>query len=122
MIRAGLGGPPVRLAAGADQPLQFVHVEDVAEGLIAAFAAPRLSRAAYNLNGGEVLTIAAIADLVRAAMPAAPIDLGPGLLPDTDRQGPMRLDAIAADLAWSPRRRLEAGIADYAKWLGTHAV
>ena len=122
MIRSGLGGEPYRLAQGADHALQFVHVEDVAEALIAAFDAPGTIGPAYNINGAEVLTVEAIAQLVREIVPAARIDVGGGMLDDTDQQGPMRLGAAAADFGWAPRRRLREGIAGYAEWLRTHAI
>lgn len=120
MIRSGFGGQPFRLARGADQPLQFVHVDDVADALLAALDAAGPLRPAYNINGAEVMSVTGIADLVRAAVPEARIEIGGGMLDDTDQQGTMLLDAAAADLGWTPHHRLEAGIAAYVEWLRTH--
>ncbi|MET0747443.1 MAG: NAD(P)-dependent oxidoreductase [Rhizobium sp.] len=117
MIRSGYGAPPYQLANGADQMLQFVHVDDVAAAMIAAFEAPVLPRAAYNINGAEPLSLAAIAAIVRQSVPDAKIGLGPGPLPDTDRQGPMVLDAAADDFGWRPAVAFHEGVSRYADWL-----
>ncbi len=122
MIRSGLDGPPFTLPEGADHALHFVHVDDVVDALIAAFDAPSLPRAAYNINGPEVLTLGAIAEIVRGRLPAARIEIGPGLLPSTDVQSPMSLAAAGADLGWHPRIDLAAGIGGYADWLRTNAL
>ena len=117
MIRSGLDGGAYALERGADQRLQFVHVEDVAEALIAAFEAPSLPRPAYNINGTERLSIAQIAAVVQRRLPTARLAIGPGPLDDTDRQGPMLLDAAVRDLGWRPRIGFEAGVAVYVDWL-----
>jgi nucleoside-diphosphate-sugar epimerase len=121
MIRSGLDGPLFALPEGADHVLQFVHVEDVVDALIAAFDAPSLPRVAYNINGPKALSLGAIADVVRAAVPAAQMHIGPGLLPDTDVQAPMALTAAAEDLGWQPRIDLATGVRLYADWLRTNA-
>ena len=122
MIRSGLGGAPFALERGGDQRLQFVHVEDVAEALIAAFEAPSLPRAAYNVNGADRLSIAEIAAVVRRSLPTARLAIGPGPLADTDRQGPILLDAAARDFGWRPRIGFEAGVSAYVDWLRANEV
>ena len=120
MIRSASDGPPVSLDHGAEHALQFVHVEDVVTGIITAFDTPRLTAVAYNINGDAVLALGDIAARVKAMLPAAKIAIGPGMLPNTDIQGPMSLQAAAADLAWRPRVSFEDGLAGYAEWLATH--
>ncbi len=122
MIRSGLGGPAFALARGADQRLQFVHVEDVADALIAAFEAPSLRCPAYNVNGTEVLSIADIAAVVQRHLPEARLAIGPGLLDDTDQQGEMLLEAAARDLGWRSRVTFEAGVTAYVDWLRSNEV
>jgi UDP-glucuronate 4-epimerase len=121
MIRSAFGGPRFMLAAGADHALQFVHVEDVADAIIAAFDAPVLVRAAYNINGSETLTLGAIASLVERLVPAANIAIGPGMLPETDSQPPMSLGAAQADIGWAPKITLAEGLRGYTDWLRTNA-
>jgi nucleoside-diphosphate-sugar epimerase len=120
MIRSGLDGPPFILPEGADHALQFVHVEDVVDALIAAFDAPSLPRTAYNINGPEVLTLGAIAAVVRGLVPAARIEIEAGLLPGTDVQAPMSVAAAGADLGWRPKIDLATGVGGYAGWLRTN--
>jgi nucleoside-diphosphate-sugar epimerase len=121
MIRSAFDGARFTLPQGADHALQFVHVEDVAEAIIAAFDAPGLARPAYNINGSEVLTLGAIAALVTQLVPAAEIAIGPGLLPETDVQPPMSLAAAEAELGWRPRITLAEGLRGYAAWLRGNA-
>ena len=121
MIRAALNGTRFVLPEGADHALQFVHVEDVADAIIAAFDAPALPLPAYNINGSEALTLGDIASVVRTVLPGAEIEIGPGMLPETDIQPPMSLAAAEADFGWRPRITLAEGIGRYADWLRTHA-
>ena len=121
MIRSAIDGTRFALTRGADHDLQFVHVDDVADAIIAAYDAPALVRSTYNVNGGEVLSLGAIAAMVRTMLPAADIEIGPGLLPETDSQPPMSLAAAEADFGWRPRITLAEGLQGYAGWLQTNA-
>ena len=121
MIRSGLGGPVYALERGADQRIQFVHVEDAADAIVAAYEAPTLPRPAYNVNGAEVLSVAEIGVLVERHLSSARLALGPGAMDDTDQQGPMRLEAAAEDLGWRPRLGFEASLVAYIDWLRTNA-
>jgi UDP-glucuronate 4-epimerase len=122
MIRSAIDGPAFNLEQGADHLLQYVHVDDVVAAVTAAYDAPRLKEVAYNVNGGEALTLGAIATSVRAVLPAAQISIRAGMLAETDIQGPMSLRAAAEDLSWQPQIGLTDGLRDYARWLATHSV
>jgi nucleoside-diphosphate-sugar epimerase len=50
--------------------------------------------------------------IVRAAIPDADIEIGPGLL-DLDQQGPYDISAAAAELGYEPQWSLEAGLNSY---------
>jgi UDP-glucuronate 4-epimerase len=120
MIRSAFDGTPFTLGEGADHALQFVHVDDVVDAVIAAFDAPAPARPAYNINGSAVMTLGVIAELVKDILPAAQIAVGAGLLPETDMQAPMSLDAARDDFGWQPRVALEDGLRGYADWLRTN--
>jgi UDP-glucuronate 4-epimerase len=120
MLRAGLDGGAMTLPFGAGQFVQFIHVDDIAGGLIAALDAPSLPRAAYNLTGPDRLPLPAIADAVRALLPAAAITLGPGRLPDEPEQALFSAEAARTDLGWAPRIGFPEGLRSYAEWLRHH--
>lgn len=120
MLRAGIGGGAMSLPFGAGQHVQFIHVDDVAAGLIAALDAPALPRAAYNLTGPDRMPLPAIADAVRGLFPAARITIGPGGLPEEPVQALFSARAAQEDLGWAPRIGFAEGLRSYADWLRQH--
>jgi nucleoside-diphosphate-sugar epimerase len=112
MIRAALDGEPYRLESGADQRFHFVHVDDVARATELAANAPSPRQRVYNITGGVHVRLAEAAGIVRAAIPDADIEVGPGLL-DLDQQGPYDISAAAAELGYEPQWSLEAGLNSY---------
>lgn len=120
MIAAALRGRPFRLLHGGDHRFQFVHVDDVTTAAIAAARVDGHAQAVYNITGGRQVSLFEAADLVRAAVPGAVIDVGPGHIPTLDRQGPYDLSAARRDLGYEPRWKLEDGVRAYATWLTDH--
>ncbi|MGN7871262.1 NAD-dependent epimerase/dehydratase family protein [Paracoccus sp. 22332] len=112
---------PYVIAEGGDHLLQFVHVDDVVEAVLAAWAAEALPSAAYNVNGAEVLSVRDICRMVAERHPAARIEVGSGTLPGSDVQGQMDLSLAARELGWSPRVSFSQGLTDYVEWLKDHA-
>jgi UDP-glucose 4-epimerase len=117
MIRAGLRGETFQLAAGGDHPFQFVHVEDVATAARLASTAATLAQPVYNVSGGDQITVADTARLLEQQIPGSRYDIGPGLLPQWDSQGPYDLTASKRDLGYAPAWLLERGLADLTDWL-----
>ncbi|MCB8881413.1 NAD(P)-dependent oxidoreductase [Acidisoma cellulosilytica] len=117
MIRSAFGGPAFHLPAGGDHALQFVHVNDVADAIIAAFDCDAPASTRYNVNGAAVLSLRDIAARITQFLPDARIDIGPGMLPETDIQGPMSLQAALRDFGWQPRIDFDRGLRSYAAWL-----
>ena len=108
---------------GADHRYNLVYVRDVANAAIAAVQAPMATaprQLGYNVSGPEHATLAEIADVVRAAFPGNPIEIGPGLDPTLDLQGHFSVAAAAADLGYVPSWPLERAIPDYGEWLAKH--
>ena len=116
ILDAALERRPVRLTAGADHPLHPVHVEDVARAVLAALDAPNPTGRIYDITGGERVTLEHMAALVRDRIPGADIELGPGHLPEPDRQGPIAITAADHELGYRPRWGLARGIDDYCTW------
>ncbi len=120
MMRSGLDGRPLTLDHDGSYPLQLVHVEDVATGLLALYDAAEAAGRAFNITGGTQTPISALADLVTAALPRAEIRFTPGKVLDADRQGLFSLSALQ-ELGCRPGVGLAEGIAGYADWLGRHS-
>jgi UDP-glucose 4-epimerase len=114
MIRAAAESVPFCLDAGALHRFQFVHVSDVARAAILASAKPALPQYVYNISGGEQLSLAEVADLVRSVFPAADISLGPGYLPGWDRQGQFDISAAERDFGYRPSISVADGIKEFA--------
>jgi nucleoside-diphosphate-sugar epimerase len=119
MIVPALRGEPYRLEKGGDHRFQFVRVEDVVSAAVLAADVVSPGRRVYNVTGGEQITLSQAAEIVRAAIPQADIEIGPGHL-HLDRQGPYDISAAERDLGYTPRWTVEDGIRDYVDWLRDH--
>jgi UDP-glucose 4-epimerase len=117
MIRAGLRGEVFRLEAGGEHPFQFVYVADVANAARLAASADTLPQPVYNVSGGHQITVAETARLLAERLPGSRYDIGPGFLPDGDRQGPYDLSASARDIGYTPAWTLERGLKSQIDWL-----
>lgn len=117
MIEDAQAGRSTRLSHGRAFPRQFIHVDDAVEALLAAHDAPSCPRPVYNATGGRFLSIDAVADLVKEAMPDANIAVADGPDPLDDHQHRFDISAVAEDLGFVPSRTLEEGIRSYADWL-----
>ncbi|MBC2774567.1 NAD(P)-dependent oxidoreductase [Rhizobium sp. AQ_MP] len=113
-------GERYAIDAGADQILQFVHVEDVVSAIIAALAAATLPFAAYNINGRETVRVGDMLGAIRRQLPGVTASIGPGPLPGADQQAPMSIEAARRDLGWEPSVPFPSGLAAYVDWLREH--
>ena len=117
MIRAGLRGEAFVLESGGDHPFQFVHVEDVATAARLASTTTTLAQPVYNVSGGRQVTVAETARLLEQHIAGARYEIGPGLLPNWDSQGPYDLTATRRDLGYAPAWTLELGLVNQIDWL-----
>jgi UDP-glucose 4-epimerase len=117
MIRAGLRSETFHLEAGGDHPFQFVYVADVATAAQLAATAATLAQPVYNVSGGRQVTVAETARLLERHIPGSRYEIGPGLLPNWDRQGPYDLSASTRDLGYTPAWTLEQGIVKQIDWI-----
>jgi UDP-glucose 4-epimerase len=120
MIRAGLRGETFVLESGGDHPFQFVYVEDVATAARLASVSMTLSQPVYNVSGGRQVTITDTARLLEQHIPGSRYEIGRGLLPQWDSQGPYDLTASRRDLGYIPAWSLETGIVEQIDWLREH--
>jgi len=120
LVEDPVAGKPVRLERGGDQLDDIIYVDDVAESLVLAAVAERLNRAAYNIGSGKGQTLRQFADAVRAAVPGADIEIGPGLNPmgfDVHYYAILDISRARDDLGYAPRFGLAEGVRDYVRSL-----
>jgi UDP-glucose 4-epimerase len=122
LVEDPFGGRPVRVKQGGDQLDDMIYVDDVAEALVQAVLADRLDHGAYNIASGKGHTILEFADAVRAAIPDADIEVGPGLNPlgfDVHYYAIFDISRARKDFGWAPRFDLRSGVRDYVERLRT---
>jgi UDP-glucose 4-epimerase len=113
-------GKPVRVPQGGDQLDDMVYVDDVAEALVQAALADRLGFGAYNIASGKGQTIRQFADAVRAVVPGADIEVGPGLNPlgfDVHYYAIFDISRAREDFGFEPKFDLISGVRDYVERL-----
>jgi UDP-glucose 4-epimerase len=117
MIRAALRGDTFTLESGGDHGFQFVHVEDVATAARLASTTTNLAQQAYFVSGGDPVTVFETAELLKKFLPDARFDIGPGYLPDWDRQVQFDLSRSTRDLGYVPAWELEKGLQTQIEWI-----
>jgi UDP-glucose 4-epimerase len=117
-ILAALGGRRPPISSGA-RPVDWIHVEDVAAGLVALASAPGVEGATLDLGSGELTTVR---DVVERICRLTGIE-GPevGALPDRPGEPVRRADveATAAATGWRPAIGLDRGLAGTVEWYRT---
>lgn len=91
----------------------YVHVDDVADAIMAGLTAEVLPSRAYNVGGGTALTMAEIAEQARAALPGAQISLVAGADDVPDVQKIFDIGKIERELGWRPKHDIASGILSY---------
>lgn len=113
-------GKTYALPEGGDHKLQFVHVADVVRAILCALDAETLTSPVYNIDGAEVLAVREIVGMIADHLPAISVNVGPGLLPDTELQGRIDISRARNGLGWAPEIAFETGLRDYVDWLREH--
>jgi nucleoside-diphosphate-sugar epimerase len=119
LLRA-LQGKPRRDATGGDFSAGFTFVDDVVEGLLAAYDAAVLRHDVYQLGPPRNYSTYDVAEAVKAAVPGAVVEVGPGGAPwdkYSSLRGPFICDRLAADTGFRAGHTLEMGVKRYADWL-----
>jgi UDP-glucuronate 4-epimerase len=117
MIEDALDGRTSRFAFGRDFFKQYVHVDDIADAVIAAHDAPSLPRRSYTLTGASYATLGEVGETVQRVLPQARIEMADGKDPFDDVQARFDISAAHRDLGYQPHYTLESGIRSYADWI-----
>ena len=120
MIEDALHGKSTQLPYGHGFPRQWVHVDDIARGLILALDVDEPSERVFNLSGGINPTIDQAADIVRKAIPTADIRLDTGADPEDITLGLLSIEAARRVLSYEPSVTLEEGITRLIDFVKNH--
>jgi len=125
LIRKALAGQhPLEIFGSGEQTRTLTHVDDIADGIVAAMASPAGLNEDFNISAAQELTVAEIARIVWAACDRAPEEFELAHLPsfevDVQRRWPSVAKAKDA-LGWEAQIDVEDGIAQTVAWLREQA-
>ncbi|MDR6688639.1 nucleoside-diphosphate-sugar epimerase [Arthrobacter sp. 1088] len=102
---------------GGDQLIDFTHIDDALDGVLALLEAPQLRHRAYNVATGRSVTVRQLSDIIREQNPgwqvklgAGALELAPGVL--AAHKGAMDCDRIYSEIGWQAKTSLEEGLAE----------
>jgi UDP-glucose 4-epimerase len=110
-VGRALAGEALRINGDGNQARQFVYVEDLADGIVAALHERARGRT-YNLVGDESVSVREIARIVQALVGDVPIEHVPGRAGDLVRVQISGRRALA-ELGWRPTTTFADGVRRY---------
>lgn len=119
VILSLLRGEPAKSSHGL-QVRDYLHIQDVADGIVALFASP--ARGPYNIAAGAPTTIRQIVELLGRLTGRADL-LHIGALPARANDAPLVLGdgrRMLQEVGWKPAIALEVGLADTVEWWRAH--
>ncbi len=125
LIRKVLSGQrPLQIFGSGEQTRTLTHVDDIADGIVAAMAHPAGENEDFNVSASEEVTIAELAALIWAACGEDPAELELEHLPsfevDVQRRWPS-VEKARRLLGWEARVGLDEGLAATVDWLRAQA-
>lgn len=109
-------GKPFRLPKGGDQKDDFIYNKDVALGIYLACLAQKPKHRVFNIGSGVGMTLRDFARAIKACIPEADIEIGPGLdFMDSPVSYYSVYDISRAreELGFEPQFDLMSGVSDY---------
>ncbi len=121
LIRKVLSGQrPLQIFGSGEQTRTLTHVDDIADGIVAAMSSPAGLNEDFNISAARELTVAEIARIVWEACGEDPEGFELEHLPtfevDVQRRWPS-VEKAQRLLGWSARIEVEDGIAATVRWL-----
>jgi nucleoside-diphosphate-sugar epimerase len=125
LIKKVLSGQrPLQIFGSGEQTRTLTHVDDIADGIVAAMGSPAGLNEDFNISASRELTVAEIARIVWFACGRDPAEFELEHLPtfpvDVPRRWPS-VDKARRLLGWEARIDVEEGIASTARWLRERA-
>jgi nucleoside-diphosphate-sugar epimerase len=108
-VGEALAGRPPKISSGA-RPVDWIYVDDVADGLVALGEASGIEGETLDLGSGELVTVREIVERICRALAAPPPEIG--ALPDRPLERVRRADVARTRerTGWSPRVGLDDGL------------
>src|SRR5689334_10893011 len=114
------GQRPLQIFGSGEQTRTLTHVDDIADGIVAAMGSPAGLNEDFNISASRELTVAEIARIVWTACGAEPdafeLEHLPSFEVDVQRRWPS-VEKARELLGWSARIGVEEGIAATVRWL-----
>ncbi len=121
LIKKALSGQrPLEIFGSGEQSRTLTHVDDIADGIVAAMLHPAGENEDFNVSASDERTMAEIARIIWEACGRDPADFQLEHLPsfevDVQRRWPS-VDKARRLLGWKAQTDLRDGIAGTVKWL-----
>ncbi len=120
IAKALAGQRPLQIFGSGEQTRTLTHVEDVADGIVAAMSSAAGLNEDFNISASRELTVAEIARIVWEACGRDPAALElehvPSFAVDVQRRWPS-VEKARRLLGWQARIEAEEGIASTVRWL-----
>ena len=118
--KALTGRRPLEIFGSGKQTRTITHVDDIADGIVTAMAAPAGENEDFNISASEELTVAELARIIWEACGNDPEEFELAHLPsfpvDVERRWPS-VEKARRLLGWEARVDLRDGIAETVEWL-----
>ncbi len=118
------GQRPLQIFGSGEQTRTLTHVQDIADGIVAAMSSPAGLGEDFNISAARELTVAEIARIVWEACGKDPADFAlehvPSFAVDVPRRWPS-VEKACELLGWQARIELEDGIAATVQWIAERA-
>jgi len=125
IVKALSGQRPLQIFGSGEQTRTLTHVDDIADGIVTALAAPAAENEDFNISASRELTIEQLARLVWEACDRDPEQFELAHLPsfevDVQRRWPS-VEKARTVLGWEARVELPAGIEQTVSWLREHRL
>jgi nucleoside-diphosphate-sugar epimerase len=118
--KALTGRRPLEIFGSGEQTRTITHVDDIADGLVTAMAAPAGENEDFNISASREMTVAELARIIWEACGNDPAEFElehqPSFEVDVQRRWPS-VEKAERLLGWRARIGVEEGIAQTAEWL-----
>jgi UDP-glucose 4-epimerase len=121
LIRKALSGQhPLQIFGSGEQTRTLTHIDDIADGVVAAMSSPAGLHEDFNISASDELTVAQIARIIWAACDRDPeqfeLEHLPTFAVDVQRRWP-DVSKAKRMLGWEAKIGVEEGVAQTVQWL-----
>jgi nucleoside-diphosphate-sugar epimerase len=122
MLRLHFAGSPILVNSLAGPYLDWTYVEDIAEGIERAWAAPKLPHDVYSLTCGHLTSIGDVLAAFKRHLPDLDYRVVPrdqaNFVVSGDPPGPVPSNSrLAQDFGWVPATPFDVGMREYLAWI-----